>query len=363
MTALRLGDRRKAHRAGAAIAFVLLLMLAFAALGHGLLVIALAEVSASSAGLRLLRARAAAEGAVATALRRPLGAWMDSVPVGQVRTTDTVRLGDVTSYAALRRVTREAWVVEGRGALPGRVEVRAAMFAWSLDPLERTRALGGVLNAPEDAIWAISGSVDAGAPTRVEPPLDSADCAAWLPELEAHYAAAPLVPSALLPDTVPSARLGPLPIAALLAATPVRVLGTGTPAAVVAAGSCVDDAPWGWGDPDDPASPCGRQLAMRGAGGDLTMLGGAGQGVLVVDGDLTLTSEARYYGLVLVTGQLRVDSGSSLEGLAVATAGGEVSLGAEVRGSACWAVGALAALREVLPGLVATDVLGPLGTD
>lgn len=346
--------------AGAVLAFVVLLMLALLGLGHGLLVASLGEVAASSAALRHLTARAAADGVVSTALREPYAPWMDSVPVNGVRVTETVSLGRAAGAATLRRLTRESWLVEGRGALGDGADVRVARLAWSLDPLERVTNLPGVLSAAPGSVWTLDGVVDAGAPARVDPPLDLADCEPWLAELEESYAM-PAAQLGFLSDTVDAPWLGLIDFPSLLARAPVLVSGAGMPGPVERFGACAEGEPWGWGDPENPRLPCGPHLPLRASLGDLSVVGGVGQGLLAVDGDLTLTAGARYYGLVLVRGTVRLEDGASLEGFAVALGGGSIAAGSRVRGSACWAARALAAQRVALGGLVAVPGVGPIG--
>ncbi|HUF76740.1 MAG TPA: hypothetical protein VMM35_10710, partial [Longimicrobiales bacterium] len=114
---------------GAVLVFVLLLMLALVGLGHGLLVSALAELAASSAGARHLAARAAAEAAVARALRGSGGPWMDSTGVGETRAPGALSLGRASGSATLTRLTAESWIVEGRGTGPAGGETRTASLA------------------------------------------------------------------------------------------------------------------------------------------------------------------------------------------------------------------------------------------
>lgn len=96
----------------------------------------------------------------------------------------------------------------------------------------------------------------------------------------------------------------------------------------------------------------------------MTLTGGVGQVVLVVDGDLTLAAGTRLYGLVLTSGLLRVESGASLEGMAIAAGGVLIEAAGSVRASACWAARALAHQRATVGGLrplPGTGLIGPLG--
>ncbi|UCF41933.1 MAG: hypothetical protein JSW43_06320 [Gemmatimonadota bacterium] len=68
-------------------------------------------------------------------------------------------------------------------------------------------------------------------------------------------------------------------------------------------GKCRYTAPSNWGDPDRPQGPCGEYLPLIFAHGDLRLHGGRGQGILVVDGDLTVSGGFRFFGPVVVLGQ------------------------------------------------------------
>src|SRR6185369_9204723 len=64
--------------------------------------------------------------------------------------------------------------------------------------------------------------------------------------------------------------------------------GTIALSAVRAASDCIESAPGNWGAPLDQTHPCAGYFPLIFSAGDLTISSGAGQGVLVVDGDLTL---------------------------------------------------------------------------
>ena len=69
-------------------------------------------------------------------------------------------------------------------------------------------------------------------------------------------------------------------------------------------GVCDRSNPLNWGDPDRSTS-CARYFPVILATGDLHVAGGVGQGVLLVEGDLTLSGGTRFVGLVIVRGSLR----------------------------------------------------------
>ncbi|MEO6445767.1 MAG: hypothetical protein ABIZ91_13570 [Gemmatimonadaceae bacterium] len=59
-----------------------------------------------------------------------------------------------------------------------------------------------------------------------------------------------------------------------------------------------------WGDPSG-AGPCGSYAPLIWARGDIELRGGAGQGVLLADGDVTLSAGATFAGVVITRDDLR----------------------------------------------------------
>ena len=72
-----------------------------------------------------------------------------------------------------------------------------------------------------------------------------------------------------------------------------------------------------WGDPDDPTSPCGEYFPIIYSTGDLTLSGGTGQGILLVEGNLELSGGARFYGIAVVQGNIVTSGGQLVGGLMV----------------------------------------------
>lgn len=346
--------------AGAALVAVVLITLALFAIGHGLLGLALGERAASQAAVRLLEASTAAESSVHLALGGPGAVWMDSVAIGGERLVVDRSFGRAWGSASAWRLSRETWWVEGSGRV-GRAESHTAHLAWAVDPLTRVRALEAAISVGSGSPVAIAGSVDVVAPASVEAPLDPSDCDPWVADLVAYYAVEPLVPVAVSADTLPA--LGLLGFDDLLARSDVVVAGAVSPAPVESAGTCVVDEPANWGDPERPWRPCGAHLALRRSAGSLTIDGGAGQGVLVIDGDVVLQGGAHFYGLVLARGALRVEGGAQLVGMGTASGGVYVAAGGLVRASPCWVARSLEAHRSELGGwktMPGQGLLGPL---
>jgi hypothetical protein len=69
-------------------------------------------------------------------------------------------------------------------------------------------------------------------------------------------------------------------------------------------GRCDTADPANWGAPGDPASPCFDHFPILHRTGSLTLSGVAGQGILLVDGDLEVSGAFAFFGPVFVRGKV-----------------------------------------------------------
>jgi hypothetical protein len=355
------GDRR-----GVVLVVCVLLFLALALLAHGALLMAGEELAVSRAGADLLRARAAADAGIADVLGGDGPVPPDTLGRGRRWPLAAGTVGGIRYRVAVRRLSREIWLVESEGAVrPGAWSAREARLTWSMDPAARIGTIRGVVEVGPGAPVTGLSSV------HVEPTLayyalpDPLTCAAWNRVRDSLDVVPALLPVAAM-DTAGGGEpsLGMLDVRDLLAAAEWSVSGFGTPAPVVGASGCLTDAPWNWGDPEDPLGACHALTVVVGSPGSLGVDGGAGQGVLVTGGDLTFTGGARFYGVVLVGGKLTVASGSRLVGLVRAVGGVAVAPDSEIDGSGCWGFQVLSRVRPLLAPLrmvPGAGRIGPLG--
>ncbi len=306
---------------------------------------AYSEARAASAALQ---ARLAAETGVRRALATgrplpPLRLGAAAVLPG-VNLTPTVR-----ADRGLLRVSRELFRLEsvgGAGAPPAVAPV--GYLVWQLDPGARLRALAAVARSGGGVAVAPGGTLTGQAVTAPPAPWTSADCAA------VQSLADSIFPSGAAPastiDTASALQLGLLDRAELFTRGRL-VSGSGTPTPTVAGGACAVSDPWNWGSPSAPAGPCGAHRPVIVSASTLQVVGGEGQGTLVVDGDLTLTAGARFYGVVLASGDLVVDAAAQVHGFVHAGGSVRIGSGSQVAGSACAALASLSqsALRLVEP--------------
>lgn len=246
----------------------------------------------------------------------------EALPVGAVLGPDTVQLAGGTAVARAVRASRTTWWVTSAG--------RAG------DSLARTLARRAVAVAlrlaipdiPANAALVVRDSVAVAGSARVmgSDTLPSA--------LAAHCPSAAPAPAAAIamPDTTRlcdgtcgggsvSGRITGAPplLTDSSAALPARFRAFGpehwatltrhaaivlppgsvvTPAPAVSGGRCDRARADNWGDPSGSGA-CATYAPLIWATGDLRLQGGAGQGVLLVDGDLVLEAGARFSGVVI----------------------------------------------------------------
>ena len=83
-------------------------------------------------------------------------------------------------------------------------------------------------------------------------------------------------------------------------------------------GTCVTEDPKNWGNPYDPWGACGDHFPAVYSEGDLHVQSGQGQGILIVDGDLTVSDGFNYFGVVIVLGSFNsIGVGSQITGAVI----------------------------------------------
>ena len=68
-----------------------------------------------------------------------------------------------------------------------------------------------------------------------------------------------------------------------------------------------------WGDGMNPTAPCADWFPIIHITGDATLNGDQGQGILLVDGDLSVQGSYEFYGIVIVKGSLKTAGGGATE--------------------------------------------------
>ncbi len=78
-------------------------------------------------------------------------------------------------------------------------------------------------------------------------------------------------------------------------------------------GLCNTNDPYNWGDGHNPAGPCGNYFPIIHSTGSITINNTQGQGILLVDGDLTVNGAWDFYGIVIIQGDLKTAGGGGAD--------------------------------------------------
>jgi hypothetical protein len=276
-----------------------------------------------------------AETGVATVLTSWVPASYNSMASGTSLALPTVAAGGSSTYTAtIRRLSSSLFLIqsEGRFLVGGQpITRRQVARVVRLDPpsLDPDAALvtrwglevngnatvngrdsvpatwGPVCPAPGSVVAAI---IDSAGTTTTTGPCTGQTCLTGAPPILTD-------PSAASEETITyfgsSNDFGSLAASAdKIAIDPVGPLGP-----VIDPGSpptCRIGEPTNWGDPLDPTGPCGNYYPVIYAPGDLTLGSGWAQGMLLVQGNLTLTGSLQFYGIIIVMGTVNASGGQVL---------------------------------------------------
>ncbi|MEZ4417446.1 MAG: hypothetical protein R3E10_16955 [Gemmatimonadota bacterium] len=338
------------RKAGFAFVPLILLLGGALTLALGLLTVTTGLRRAGRIDLERIQARLAAEAGLRAPSIAPalLGAAIGTtLPFLQGRSP-----GGSSFTAVAERVSHEVFllVAEGRPA-QGPALRRLGRTLWRLDV--------GTRLGRSPAVVALGGRAATGGGGRIEGDSIAvwpsgwgpAECGVWGSVLYTAF------PTGTLPQTAPlrsPVGVGPLDLPVLLSVATMVGPGVVHPAARISGATCIL-GPGNWGTPSAPGGPCGGHMPFMASSGALQVIGGEGQGVLAVAGDLTLSGGVRYSGVVLVGGRLRVEGGARLEGLVQVAGDVQVSGGGAIVGSGCASARAFEALGTALGGVPLPD--------
>lgn len=306
---------------GFALVTVVLLVIGLAVLATGLAFAASQQAAVTGSLIDLVRARHGAEAAVGIALEDWSAARRSLDPVGEpARLLPAVAFDQGLVVAATaERIAPEVFVLTGtavvrRGALPP-IRRTAVRVVHSLD----LNAIGPIVDAA-----LIAGRMRLGGSARV---VGAGSAAAFDPDAAALCTRWPVTGAALRapPDSLtiaPAAELsgapvirydaeparllqglGGLDVEALRAVAPAVGSAAIAPAPALDGTACDTALTTNWGA---PSGPCGPYHVLRRSPADLTLTGGYGQGILVVDGDLVMEGGHAFRGLIVVRGTATV---------------------------------------------------------
>jgi hypothetical protein len=278
---------RRRGSAGFAVATALFTLVVIGALALGTLYAATHELRGGADAMHQARAIMAAELGIEQTLAAWSREWNGALGRGYGRSWTHTTIEGARVTIGLTRLADELFLITSEArAGPARRRVARVVRLDVEDP-----ALPGAL--------VTTGALDTLASSNV----DGSD------HPPAHWdcpAAGPAVPAVAITDTITTLRFGHFDWPALVGLANSRVTGRVTGAEPRASGEeCDTPRPDNWGEPNRwMGGPCTGYYPVIHAASDLVVDGGRGQGVLVVDGNLTLQGGFEFTGAVLVRGAL-----------------------------------------------------------
>jgi hypothetical protein len=309
-----------AGRSGAALLLVLIALLLASALAAAGASLGLKDRRAVRDAVGFVAALHAAEEGAALQLEAWRTAGHHRMEIGEWAAFEgSARVGGARFEGRVLRLGRLLYLVESEGRSAGgeatqrvgllvrprplELGYRAALESAGPVSLASLATVNGQDLAPPWWLCPAPESARTGLRLPSDAPLDTSSCSAG-----PCLAGAPPVLRGAAAD-------GSLPAWATQAAAEIRSLadkrvqaGSLAPAPRTSSGDCLVGDPTNWGDPDAPASACGEHFPVIHARGNLELVGGRGQGVLLVDGDLTVRGGFRFHGAVVVNGHLTTTS-------------------------------------------------------
>ncbi len=304
----------KTSRAGIILPAVVFVLLIIELLAVTALAIAYQESAAANQKTSSLRAELAArDGAIQTVADTALRLQMLAPGM---RLQLPARAGhDGAQYeVAFERLSGSLFLARSEGShgpANRRIRAAAALLFSAPDPLAILAQFPGALGAAGSV--SLLGTAEVDGSTADRPPAQwlPADCTNWLPIVTA-------TPGLTMEPATSFDRLGGLSPRTVDQMADRHESGTLDLVPVASGTECMPAALGNWGTPLDPAHPCSRYFPLIYVATDLTVTSGSGQGILVVEGNLTMSAGTRFFGLVLVRGRIVMAANSEIVGAVLA---------------------------------------------
>jgi hypothetical protein len=307
--------QRPPPRSGFALATALLSLGLIGALVTGTFFIARYEQRTGTDVLSATRAFTVAELGVDAAMTRWDREWNVTMQRGDRRTAHPTDLEAASAITEVVRLDNQLFLVssEGRSGPARRVVRRYVALTVPEPTLTSAAALGGAATiegttqidgtdrAPDGWFCPDPESPVAGIATPDSALVATSGCTLG----PCVKGTPPITPDSALRAPVAFLRVGDLDWSELARRASVTVEGTVSPRPSEREGACDVEDPHNWGDPQRPGDGvCPNHFALVHASSDLTIDGGRGQGILLVDGDLTIQGGFDFAGMVMVRGAL-----------------------------------------------------------
>lgn len=327
----------RATRDGVALVLAVVVLLALGTITASLLFTSTLTYRIARTGEEVARARVAAE----SAARSALATW-------ETRRYRDLRIGEAVEVAGaggdaravVERLAGGLFLVRASAESAAGTRASVGLLVRGLDLRDLARAFPAALTTGAPVELGGNAVVEGGAGAAPPPPWTEAECTPRLSALATEtFGLTPRPAYASVNESVLGGpfdpteplRLGPL------GADEVRRLadrveeGALSPRPAYDGAACDPTAPANWGAPLDPRGACGGEFPLVFAPGDVHLTGGTGQGILVVDGNFTMSGNARFYGAILVAGSVHIGGNAQLHGAVTAVSGRPVAVDGDAR--------------------------------
>lgn len=315
---------RLRNRRGLALLWTLATLILLSILATGAFHMALGDARRANDAQRATAVDQAANAAVYQLAALWPGTDLDSVPIGDTLPAATRTLGTVTTVTRALRSSTTTWWVTGTAFSPDSTSHestlrRVALAARLVPPTLPTDAVltardsvevigSGEVAGRDTVAGALGAGCTAGAAAAGIATPDSTHLikgnVTGAPPVWQH----PSIGSSALYLSFGSESWADLTMRAQIVLPGGTTL---TPAPSVSAGVCNRVTPGNWGDPLG-GGPCARWAPLIWVRGDVTLNGGAAQGLLLVDGTVTIAGGAEFHGVIAARNDLRSGAGGGV---------------------------------------------------
>ncbi|HEX6693566.1 MAG TPA: hypothetical protein VF035_02565 [Longimicrobiales bacterium] len=314
--------------------FALLCLIAIEVTTVGVHFVALQELRAGRAAARATQLRLAAQSAAGRALAGWPAAGLETLAIFDSMTVPSADAGaasGIESRAIIQRLATDLYLVRATA----RSTFRETAAVGALVALAPPEDLAGEAEAAVTAAGAVTVRTGASISAADACPESEPAAAVILPAADALSADGGTIsgPVRVEAGAVGFDRMGSVTRAALERIAMPVLLPVISPSPTLQDG-CATADPANWGDPAGAIAPCGSYLPILHRTGGLTVNGGTGQGILLVDGDLHVVG-ARFDGIIMVRGSVVLDSAAAVNGVMIVDGSITLERGARVDFDRC----------------------------
>ena len=194
------------------------------------------------------------------------------------------------------------------------IDIRASLTSGRGDALSGNAAISGYDHVPPN--WTTCNPLDSVANAKAAIRTDTAMTVSSGGTSQIVGPPPPVIKDPNIADSTFS-KYGDVNYAQLVARATIPLAGgqsfNNSIGPVVTNGVCDRNVPTNWGDGVNPNQPCSTYFPIIHIAGDANINGAQGQGILLVDGSLTVQGSFQWFGITIVRGTLNTSGGGSTD--------------------------------------------------